>query len=193
MWIRQTDGSCTSFSGVLEGSSNAEEDIYVLPGSDVNLTCQAHTKSFLVQIQWSRLTDKVDLIALYHPTHGFYCANQSPCESLVAFRETPENVSEWTLHLRNISSSVTGKYKCSFTLYPEGIHTKIYNLFLQADGKHNWEGEENTHGCPGLIRSTDMYSEPNMYFVLGTVLSIGTLSRQRYYLERKADTDQIMP
>uniref|UniRef100_A0A8D1LVA3 Ig-like domain-containing protein n=1 Tax=Sus scrofa TaxID=9823 RepID=A0A8D1LVA3_PIG len=119
--------------GVLEGSSNAEEDIYVLPGSDVNLTCQAHTKSFLVQIQWSRLTDKVDLIALYHPTHGFYCANQSPCESLVAFRETPENVSEWTLHLRNISSSVTGKYKCSFTLYPEGIHTKIYNLFLQAD------------------------------------------------------------
>ncbi|XP_047648779.1 T-cell surface protein tactile isoform X3 [Phacochoerus africanus] len=119
--------------GVLEESSNAEEDIYVLPGSDVNLTCQAHKKSFLVQIQWSRLTDKMDLIALYHPTHGFYCANQSPCESLVAFRETPENVSEWTLHLRNISSSVTGKYKCSFTLYPEGIHTKIYNLFLQAD------------------------------------------------------------
>uniref|UniRef100_A0A8C4FDS4 CD96 molecule n=1 Tax=Catagonus wagneri TaxID=51154 RepID=A0A8C4FDS4_9CETA len=119
--------------GVLEETFNAEEDIYALPGSDVNLTCQAHKKGFLVQIQWSRLTNKMDLIALYHPTHGFYCANQSPCESLVAFRETSENVSEWTLRLRNMSSSLSGKYKCSFTLYPEGIQTKIYSLFLQEN------------------------------------------------------------
>ncbi|XP_012511970.1 PREDICTED: T-cell surface protein tactile isoform X1 [Propithecus coquereli] len=113
---------------------NAEEDIYALPGSDVNLTCQTQKIGFLVQVQWSKVTDKVDLIALYHPQHGFYCAHARPCESLVAFTETPRNVSKWTLSLRNISSSLSGKYECSFTLYPEGIQTKIYNLLIQTHG-----------------------------------------------------------
>ncbi|XP_020143204.2 T-cell surface protein tactile [Microcebus murinus] len=113
---------------------NAEEDIYALPGSDVNLTCQTQKIGFLVQVQWSKVTDKVDLIALYHPQHGFYCAHVGPCESLVAFTETPRNVSKWTLHLRNFSSSLSGKYECIFTLYPEGIQTNIYNLFLQTQG-----------------------------------------------------------
>ncbi|XP_059778153.1 T-cell surface protein tactile [Balaenoptera ricei] len=113
--------------------NNAEEDIYALPGSDVNLTCQKQKKGFLVQMQWSKVTDKLDLITLYHPQHGFYCASGSPCESLVAFREAPRNVSKWTLHLRNMSSLLTGKYECSFTLYPEGIQTKIYHLQIQTN------------------------------------------------------------
>uniref|UniRef100_A0A8C0C8R7 CD96 molecule n=1 Tax=Balaenoptera musculus TaxID=9771 RepID=A0A8C0C8R7_BALMU len=117
--------------GVLE--ETAEEDIYALPGSDVNLTCQKQKKGFLVQMQWSKVTDKLDLITLYHPQHGFYCASGSPCESLVAFREAPRNVSKWTLHLRNMSSLLTGKYECSFTLYPEGIQTKIYHLQIQTN------------------------------------------------------------
>ncbi|XP_008586472.1 PREDICTED: T-cell surface protein tactile [Galeopterus variegatus] len=116
--------------GVWEGIFNAE-DIYAVPGSDINLTCQAQKKGFLVQMQWSKVTNKVDMIALYHPQHGFYCARGNPCESLVAFTEIPGNVSKSTLHLRNISSSFGGKYVCSFTLYPEGIQTKTYNLLIQ--------------------------------------------------------------
>ncbi|KAI4580492.1 hypothetical protein MJG53_020328 [Ovis ammon polii x Ovis aries] len=129
----QTDGSHPSFSGVVEETFGAEEHIYALPGSDVNLTCQAQKKGLLVQMQWSKVTDKVDLLAVYHPQYGFYCGSKSPCRSLVAFREPPGNVFEWTLYLRNVSSSITGKYECSFTLYPEGIQTKIYSLKIQTN------------------------------------------------------------
>lgn len=115
--------------------------MYASPGSDVNLTCQTWKKGFLVQMQWSKVTDKLDLIALYHPQYGFHCSNGGPCESLVTFTETPGNVSTWTLHLKNVSSSLTGKYECSFTLYPEGFRTKIYNLLLQTNGKHNCRGK----------------------------------------------------
>ncbi|XP_003261838.2 T-cell surface protein tactile isoform X2 [Nomascus leucogenys] len=118
--------------GVWEKTVNTEENIYATLGSDVNLTCQTQTTGFLVQMQWSKVTDKVDLIALYHPQYGFYCAYGSPCESLVTFTETPENGSKWTLHLRNMSSSVSGRYECMLTLYPEGIQTKIYNLLIQT-------------------------------------------------------------
>lgn len=119
--------------GVWEEAFSAGEDVYALPGSDVNLTCQTQKKGSLVQMQWSKITQKVDLIALYHPQHGFYCANGVPCTSLVAFTETPGNVSRWTLHLRNMSPSLSGKYECSFTLFPEGIQTKIYNLLIQTN------------------------------------------------------------
>lgn len=118
--------------GIWEDTFNTE-DVYALPGSDVNLTCQTQKKGFLVQMQWSKVTQNVDLIALYHPEHGFYCANEVPCKPLVTFTETPGNVSKWTLHLRNMSSSLSGKYECSFTLYPEGIQTKIYNLLIQTN------------------------------------------------------------
>ncbi|XP_037000211.2 T-cell surface protein tactile isoform X2 [Artibeus jamaicensis] len=113
--------------GVWEGKVNAGEDVYALPGSDVNLTCQTQKKS-LIQTQWSR---EVDLIALYHPQHGFHCLSGIPCQSLVTFQEIPGNVIQWTLHLRNMSTSLSGKYECSFTLYPEGIQTKTYNLLIQ--------------------------------------------------------------
>nr|KAF6381480.1 CD96 molecule [Pipistrellus kuhlii] len=120
--------------GIWEGKFNAGEDIYALPGSDVNLTCQTRKEGILVQMQWSKVTKKVDLIALYHPQqYGFYCANGVPCKSLVTFTETPGNVSTWTLHLRNMSSSLSGKYECSFIFYPKGSQTKIYNLLIQKN------------------------------------------------------------
>nr|XP_005548247.2 T-cell surface protein tactile [Macaca fascicularis] len=118
--------------GVWGKPFNTEENIYATLGSDVNLTCQTQAKGFLVQMQWSKVTDKADLIALYHPQYGFHCAYGSPCESLVTFTQTPENGSKWTLHLRNMSSSVSGRYECMLTLYPEGMQTKIYNLLIQT-------------------------------------------------------------
>ncbi|XP_076973586.1 T-cell surface protein tactile [Tamandua tetradactyla] len=119
--------------GVWEETVDAEESIYALPGSDVNLTCQTRKNGFLVQVQWSKFTDTVDLVALYHPQHGFYCASGNPCESLVTFTEAPRNVLKWSLHLRNMSSSLSGKYQCRFTKFPEGIWTKIYNLLIQPN------------------------------------------------------------
>lgn len=89
-------------------------------------------------MQWSKVTKKVDLIALYHPQYGFHCASGVPCKSLVTFTETPGNVSTWTLHLRNMSSSLSGKYECSFIFYPQGSQTKIYNLLIQKNGKHQY-------------------------------------------------------
>ncbi|XP_066097704.1 T-cell surface protein tactile isoform X2 [Saccopteryx bilineata] len=125
--------------GIWGGKFNADEDIYALPGSNVNLTCQTQKKGFLVQMQWSKVTEKPDLIALYHPQYGFHCASGIPCQSLVTFTETPGNVSKWTLHLRNLSSSFREKYECSFILYPEGIQTKTYNLVIQKNvTQHEW-------------------------------------------------------
>lgn len=132
-------GSFPSFSGMWEETLNAETNIYAFPGSDVNLTCQTQKKGFLVQIQWSKITDKEELVGLYHPLHGFHCDGGSPCESLVSFEDIPGNISKWTLHLRNMSSSLSGKYECTFTLYPEGIRTKTYNILIQTNGKYNYK------------------------------------------------------
>lgn len=138
--------------GVVEETFGAEEHVYASPGSDVNLTCQTQKKGILVQMQWSKVTDKVDLLAVYHPQHGFYCDSKSACRSLVAFREPPGNVFEWTLFLRNVSSSTTGKYECSFTLYPEGIQTKIYSLKIQTNvAQEEWK---NNHTIEIEINGT---------------------------------------
>lgn len=118
--------------GVWEETPSAEA-VYALPGSNVDLNCETQKQGFLVQIQWSKITNKEDLIALYHPQHGYYCANGSPCDSLVTFTAASENITKWTLHLRNVSSSLSGKYVCSFTLYPEGIRLKIYDVLIQED------------------------------------------------------------
>ncbi|XP_047421015.1 T-cell surface protein tactile [Sciurus carolinensis] len=117
--------------GVWEEGFNAREDVFAVPGSDVNMTCQTQLKGLLVQMQWSKITDKMELIALYHPQYGLHCAHGHSCKSLVAFREIPENIMIWTLLLRNVSLSLSGKYECSFTLYPEGIWTKNYELLVQ--------------------------------------------------------------
>lgn len=131
----QIDSSSLSFSGIWEEKYNTRQVVYALPGSDANLTCQILKTDHLVQAQWSKVTDEEDLIAVYHPEHGFYCPHGRPPESLVAFTEAPGNVTNWTLFLRNISSSFSGNYQCSFTMFPEGIQTKIYNLVIQTHGK----------------------------------------------------------
>lgn len=119
------------FRGVWEELFNAGDNVYALPGSDVNLTCQTKEKDFLVQMQWSRVTDKTDMIAVYHPQYGFHCRQGQACDSQVAATKTLKGVTSWTLYLRNISSSLSGKYECSFTLYPEGIKTVVYNLIVE--------------------------------------------------------------
>lgn len=128
-WIMQTDYLHPSFPGIWEERVNAGETIYSLPGSDVNLTCQTtKEKEFVVQAQWSKVTDKNDPFVVYHPQYGLYYAQRHAREAQVAFFKTWSNVTEWTLSLRNISITFSGQYECSFTVYPEGIQTTVYNL-----------------------------------------------------------------
>ncbi|XP_031219879.1 T-cell surface protein tactile isoform X2 [Mastomys coucha] len=157
------------FRGVWEELFNVGDNMYALPGSDVNLTCQTKEKDFLVQMQWSKVTDKTDImIALYHPTYGFYCRQGHACESQVAAIETPKGITNWTLYLRNISSTHSGKYKCIFTLYPEGIKTTVYNLIVEpyTQEEHNRTIEIETNRTLEIpcFQNTSSESSPSFTF-----------------------------
>ncbi|XP_036059983.1 T-cell surface protein tactile [Onychomys torridus] len=154
--------------GVWEEIFNAGEDIYAPPNSDVNLTCQTKKNNFLVQMQWSKVTDKIDPIAVYHPHYGLYCFLGHACESQVTFIETAKNVTKWTLYLRNISTTFSGKYECSFTLYPEGIQTRVYNLIVAPytqDGRsHTIETEANRTLKIPCFQNTSSETSPGFTF-----------------------------
>ncbi|XP_072470143.1 T-cell surface protein tactile [Notamacropus eugenii] len=119
--------------GSLEERFDGRKVIYASPGTDVNLTCQIQKSASLVQTQWSKITNSIEMIALYHPQYGYYCRAQTSCQSLVSFTKLSLDISEWTLHLRNVSAEMSGKYECSFTLYPEGTWTKLQNLLVQTE------------------------------------------------------------
>ncbi|XP_032755187.1 T-cell surface protein tactile [Rattus rattus] len=128
------------FRGAWEELFNAgDNNVYALPGSDVNLTCQTMEKDLMVQMQWSKVTDEIDMIVVYHPQYGFHCMWGDACESRVAEVETLKDATKWTLNLRNISSSLSGKYECSFTMYPTGTKTTVYNLIVEpyTQDEHN--------------------------------------------------------
>lgn len=128
------------FRGAWEELFNAgDNNVYALPGSDVNLTCQTMEKDLMVQMQWSKVTDEIDMIVVYHPQYGFHCMWRDACKSRVAEVETLKDATKWTLNLRNISSSLSGKYECSFTMYPTGTKTTVYNLIVEpyTQDEHN--------------------------------------------------------
>ncbi|XP_051841222.1 T-cell surface protein tactile [Antechinus flavipes] len=130
--------------GLLKGRFDERNVIYATPGMDVNLTCQLEKKSLLVQTQWSKITNNTEIIGLYHPSYGYNCGAGTSCESLVSFTALSPNVSEWTLYLRNVSSASSGKYECSFTLFPEGTLTKIQNLLVQNEVAQDEKGGNYT-------------------------------------------------
>lgn len=132
----------------------------------------------------------MNTIALFHPQYGLHCAHGHSCKSLVDFREIQENITIWTLLLRNVSSSLSGKHECVFTLYPEGIWTKTYHLLIQTPVKCNWWREGSSCFHSACVHSTDVHRVPN--HVLGMVLSMQRLSRKRYCLARKIEMDQII-
>ncbi|XP_031815501.1 T-cell surface protein tactile [Sarcophilus harrisii] len=130
--------------GLLKGRFDERNVIYATPGTDVNLTCQLEKRSLLVQTQWSKITNNTEIIGLYHPLYGYNCGVRTSCESLVSFTVLSPNVSEWTLYLRNVSAALSGKYECSFTLFPEGTLTKIQNLLVQNEVAQDEKGGNYT-------------------------------------------------
>uniref|UniRef100_A0A6I8NAY4 Ig-like domain-containing protein n=1 Tax=Ornithorhynchus anatinus TaxID=9258 RepID=A0A6I8NAY4_ORNAN len=121
--------------GLPKGQAHQVEDVYASPGKDVDLTCHIQKEIQLVQAQWDVITDREALIAVHHPNLGFYCDGfaKNSCTSSVTFSRTSAGGAEWVLHLRNVSSSLSGKYKCSITTFPTGIWTIIKNLHVQAE------------------------------------------------------------
>ncbi|KAM7132142.1 T-cell surface protein tactile isoform 2-T2 [Molossus nigricans] len=105
------------------------EDIYALPGSDVNLTCQTQKKGFMVQTQWSKITKRVDLVALYHPQHGFHCADGVPF-TLDEWRSnnTMEIEINQTLKipcLQNISSEISSEFTFAWLVEDNGTQETL--------------------------------------------------------------------
>ncbi|XP_038201924.1 T-cell surface protein tactile [Arvicola amphibius] len=136
------------FRGIWEERVNTGETIYSPPGSDINLTCQTtKEKEFLVQAQWSKVTDKNDPIVVYHPQYGYYYTQRHAHEAQEASIKIRRNVTEWILSLRNISTNFSGQYECSFTVYPEGIQTTVYNLVVAplTQEEHNYTIETETN------------------------------------------------
>ncbi|XP_074070549.1 T-cell surface protein tactile [Macrotis lagotis] len=117
--------------GLVQGTFEESKTIYVFPGMDVNLTCQIQRRGSLAQIQWSKITNHSEIIAIYHPQYGYHCDVGISCESLISFTKSSLNVLKWTLHLRNVSAALSGKYECSFTLFPDGIWSRVQNLLVQ--------------------------------------------------------------
>ncbi|XP_068925925.1 T-cell surface protein tactile [Petaurus breviceps papuanus] len=130
--------------GFSEGTFDEKGVIYASPGMDVNLTCQTQKSSSLVQTQWSKITNSIEMIALYHPQYGYHCSAQTSCESLVSFTKLSPDVSEWALHLRNVSAEMSGRYECSFTLYPEGTWTRVQDFLVQTEVAQNERGGNYT-------------------------------------------------
>nr|KAF6477278.1 CD96 molecule [Molossus molossus] len=105
------------------------EDIYASPGSDVNLTCQTQKKGFMVQTQWSKITKRVDLVALYHPQHGFHCADGVPF-TLDEWRSnnTMEIEINRTLKipcLQNISSEISSEFTFAWLVEDNGTQETL--------------------------------------------------------------------
>uniref|UniRef100_A0A674JZJ5 CD96 molecule n=1 Tax=Terrapene triunguis TaxID=2587831 RepID=A0A674JZJ5_9SAUR len=99
----------------LEGTMINTEAVHAFPGSDVTLECSILSTDgiHVTQTQWSKIDDTPpSRIAVYHPMYGI---------RYLPFSKTSYNYSvecqRWSLHLRNVSLSLSGQYECALVLY----------------------------------------------------------------------------
>uniref|UniRef100_A0A452GPK9 Ig-like domain-containing protein n=1 Tax=Gopherus agassizii TaxID=38772 RepID=A0A452GPK9_9SAUR len=117
----------------LEGTIINTEAVRAFPGSDVTLECSILSADWihLTQTQWSKIDDTPpSRIAVYNPIYGI---------TYLPFSKTSYNYSvkcqRWSLHLHNVSLSLSGQYECSFATYPYGTKAAEINLTIKAEGK----------------------------------------------------------
>nr|XP_048726512.1 T-cell surface protein tactile [Caretta caretta] len=149
-------------AGELEGTIIKTEAVHAFPGSDVTLECSILSGDgiHVSQTQWSKIDDTPpSRIAVYHPIYGikYLPFSKTDYNYSVAFSETPHHCwvdvsktwsshdaranqvecHQWSLHLSNVSLSLSGQYECSFATYPYGTKAAEINLSIQAeDEKH---------------------------------------------------------
>ncbi|XP_050814691.1 T-cell surface protein tactile isoform X1 [Gopherus flavomarginatus] len=149
-------------AGQLEGTIINTEAVRAFPGSDVTLECSILSADWihLTQTQWSKIDDTPpSRIAVYNPIYGitYLPFSKTSYNYSVAFSKTPRQCwvdvnktwsshdaganqvkcQRWSLHLRNVSLSLSGQYECSFATYPYGTKAAEINLTIKAeDEKH---------------------------------------------------------
>ncbi|XP_051635962.1 T-cell surface protein tactile isoform X1 [Manacus candei] len=137
------------------------EVVHALPGTDVTLVClfpKSHT-THIIQTQWSKTEDNHSAkIAVYHPTYGTHyfkfseasynfsvsfstrkCCSQDVTESLCSTNpNTTSECNQWALHLKNVTVTLSGQYKCSFATYPYGTKAAKIQLIVKAEEEQHY-------------------------------------------------------
>ncbi|XP_044525122.1 T-cell surface protein tactile [Gracilinanus agilis] len=174
--------------GLFKVTFDGKKVFYASPGMDVDLICLTQKRASLVQTQWSKITNSTEMIALYHPQHGYHCNARVACSSLVTFTEMSPELSEWTLHLRNVSAAANGKYECSFTLFPDGICTKVLNFLVQTEVAQEERGGNYT--AEVLFNHTlEIPCFPNISSVVSSGITFGWLMEENGIQETLIQND----
>ncbi|KAM9388237.1 T-cell surface protein tactile [Phaethornis superciliosus] len=150
----------SSTAGQLKDVIAQKEVVHALPGADVTLVCsflKPHT-TYVTQTQWSKTkNNQVTRIAVYHPDFGIHyftfpeasynfsvsfstreCCSRDVTEALCSpGPNITSECSRWALHLKNVTVSLSGQYKCSFATFPYGTKTaKIQLLVKEKEEQH---------------------------------------------------------
>uniref|UniRef100_A0A8B9T3C3 Immunoglobulin domain-containing protein n=1 Tax=Anas platyrhynchos TaxID=8839 RepID=A0A8B9T3C3_ANAPL len=111
------------------------EVVHALPGTDVTLLCTfpKPQSTYIVQAQWSKTdANHLSRIAVHHPILGTH---------YFEFLEACSNFSQWALHLRNVTISLSGQYECSFATYPYGTKAAKIQLIIKAEEEQHYVKE----------------------------------------------------
>uniref|UniRef100_A0A8C3RNQ2 Ig-like domain-containing protein n=1 Tax=Chelydra serpentina TaxID=8475 RepID=A0A8C3RNQ2_CHESE len=141
----------------LEGTIIKAKAVHAFPGSDVTLECSILSGDgiHVTQTQWSKIDEMPPRrIAVYHPIYGI---------KYLPFSKTSYNYSQWSLHLSNVSLSLSGQYECSFATYPYGTKAAEINLHIKAEDEKHYRVVEmllnETLEIPCLENMTSFYHE----------------------------------
>ncbi|XP_030327556.1 T-cell surface protein tactile [Strigops habroptila] len=156
--------SVPSIAGQPEDVVTETEVVHALPGTDVTLVCsfpKPHT-TFIIQTQWSKTDDmQLTRIAVYHPVYGTHyftfpeasynfsvsfsmrkCCSWDKTEVLCSRDlNAKSECSQWALHLKNVTISLSGQYECSFATYPYGTKAARIQLIVKAEEEQHYVKE----------------------------------------------------
>ncbi|XP_068251639.1 T-cell surface protein tactile [Nyctibius grandis] len=153
-----------SVAGQPEDVVTQTEVVHALPGADVTLVCTfpKQPTTYIIQTQWSKTDDnQLTRVAVYHPVYGTHyftfpeasynfsvsfstrkCCGWDVTEALCS--PDPTATSEcnwWALHLKNVTTSLSGQYKCSFATYPYGTKAAKIQLIVKAEEEQHYVKE----------------------------------------------------
>ncbi|XP_010143215.1 PREDICTED: T-cell surface protein tactile, partial [Buceros rhinoceros silvestris] len=144
------------------------EVVHALPGTDVTLVCRfpKPRTTYIIQSQWSKTDDnQLTRIAVYHPIYGthYFTFSEASYNFSVSFStrkccswdvtealcspdpNTTSECSQWALHLKNITVSLSGQYECSFATYPYGTKAAKIQLIVKAEEEQHYVKEVWLH------------------------------------------------
>ncbi|XP_064932088.1 T-cell surface protein tactile isoform X1 [Columba livia] len=156
--------SVPSIAGQPEDVITQTELVRALPGTDVTLVCSIPKQhiTYIIQTQWSKTDDtQFTRIAVYHPVYGTHyftfpeashnfsvsfstrkCCNWDVTETLCSPNPNAEiECNQWALHLKNVTTSLSGWYECSFATFPHGTKAAKIQLIVKAEEEQHYVKE----------------------------------------------------